>query len=120
MSTTACCRMLLHTFAGCRRLSQAVACCRMLSHAVTCCRMLLHAVFPPGRSWWQFSVTRLEDTTSDDAVRHHLQKAGVEVKEVWLLRSKIKRTKTAKVKDAREHRDKAINPALGFRAIQKG
>ena len=59
------------------------------------------------RDFWQFSVTRLEETTTEDAVRRHLHNAGIEVKEVWMLSSKIKGTKTAKIRVAKEHRDRA-------------
>ena len=55
---------------------------------------------------------RLEVNTTIDSVRSHLHRAGVEVIDVWLLNSQIKGTKTAKVRVAREHRDKAKNPAL--------
>ena len=61
----------------------------------------------PPRDFWQFSVTRLDEKTTDDAVRRFLHKAGVEVKEVWMLPSKFKGTKTAKIRVAREHREKA-------------
>ena len=46
----------------------------------------------PPRNFWQFSVTRLDEKTSDDAVRRALHKAGVEVHEVWMLSSKFKGT----------------------------
>ena len=64
------------------------------------------------RDFWQFSVTRLEATTTDDAVRRHLHNAGIEVKEVWMLGSKIKGTKTAKIRVAKEHRERAKSAAL--------
>ena len=64
------------------------------------------------RDYWQFSVSRLVNSTTDDSVRRHLHKAGIEVKEVWLLNSQVKGAKTAKIRVAREHREKAKNPAI--------
>ena len=66
----------------------------------------------PPRDYWQFSVTRLDEKTTDDAVRRALHRAGVEVRDVWMLKSKFRGTKTAKIRVAREHRDKAKNREL--------
>ena len=66
----------------------------------------------PLRDYWQFSVTRLEERTTDDAVRRVLHSAGVEVQEVWMLNSKFRGTKTAKIRVAREHREKAKNQSI--------
>ena len=57
-------------------------------------------------------MTRLEETTTDDAVRRHLHSAGIEVKEIWMLTSKIKGTKTAKIRVAKEHRERAKDAKL--------
>ena len=64
------------------------------------------------RDFWQFSVTRLEEKTTEDAVRRHLQGSGIEVREIWMLGSKVKGTRTAKIRVAREHRERAKNPEL--------
>ena len=66
----------------------------------------------PPRNFWQFSVTRLDEKTTDDAVRRVLHLAGVEVREIWMLNSKIKGTRTAKIRVAREHREKAKNQSI--------
>ena len=66
----------------------------------------------PPRDHWQFSVNRLEEKTTDDEVRRHLHKQGIEVRDVWMLRSNIKGTKTAKIKVARAHRERAKNVAI--------
>ena len=64
------------------------------------------------RDFWQFSVSRLKETTTDDAVRRHLQSAGIEVREVWMLASKFKGTKTAKIRVAKEHKDRAKSASI--------
>ena len=72
----------------------------------------LKGVPPRALTWFQFSVTRLEENTSDQAVLRHLQSHGIEVKEVWMLSSQIEGTKTAKVRVAREHKERAKAPSL--------
>ena len=72
----------------------------------------LKGVPPQSKIWYQFSVTRLDVTTSQDDVRRHLHQSGIEVKEIWLLNSQLKGTKTAKVRVSIEHRERAKNPAL--------
>ena len=54
----------------------------------------------------------MEENTTDDEVRRHLQKEGIEVRDVWMLRSNIKGTKTAKIKVARAHRQRAQAASL--------
>ena len=54
----------------------------------------------------------LEKNTTENDVRRHLQKEGVEVREIWMLESKFKGTSTAKIRVAKEHRFKATNPSI--------
>ena len=72
----------------------------------------LKGIAPLPRDYHQFSVTRLDDKTSSDDVTRHLQKEGIQVNDVWMLQSKIKGSKTAKIRVAREHRDRAKCPSL--------
>ena len=73
----------------------------------------LKGVPPPARSnHWIFGVTRLAESTTIDLVKRHLQQSGIEVQDVWILNSKVKGTKTAKVRVAIEHRERAKSPAL--------
>ena len=72
----------------------------------------LKGVLIPSRDYWQFSVTRLEEQTTDDAVRRHLHSAGIEVKDIWMLGSKLKGTRTAKIRVAKEHKERAKDPSL--------
>ena len=62
--------------------------------------------------WWQFAINRLDTSTTSDEVKRHLQSKGIEVVDVWLLQSQIEGTKTAKVRVAREHGERAKDPAL--------
>ena len=64
------------------------------------------------RDYWQFSVSRLEDKTTADAVKRHLHTAGIEVRDIWMLASKVKGAKTAKIRVAKEHKEKAKDPSL--------
>ena len=45
-------------------------------------------------------------------MRRDLHKHGIEVKDVWLFKSGIKGTKTAKVRVAKEHRERAKAPDI--------
>lgn len=72
----------------------------------------LEAVASPVRDYWDLSVTRLKDNTTPDKVKSSLQGYGVEVKETWVFNSRIQGAKTAKVRVAREHKDKAKTPAF--------
>ena len=78
----------------------------------TSCEGGLKGVPNASRDYWQFSVSRLEDKTTDDAVKRHLQAAGIEVRDVWMLTSKVKGARTAKIRVAKEHKEKAKNPSL--------
>ena len=73
---------------------------------------VLEGVAPFVRCHWDIAVNRLKDTVTSDLVRSHLQSKGIEVKDVWLLTSGIKGTKTAKVRVAREHKDRVKDENL--------
>ena len=53
-----------------------------------------------------------QDTATADKVKSHLHKFGIEVRDVFILSSKIQGTKSAKVRVAREHRDRAKSPEI--------
>ena len=72
----------------------------------------LEGVPPVIRDFWDLSVSRLKETATADKVKTHLQKYGIEVREVFILSSKIRGTKSAKVRVAREHRDRAKSPDI--------
>ena len=57
----------------------------------------LEGVPPMVRDFWDLSVTRLNETTTADKVKSHLHQHGIEVRDVFILTSKIKGTKAAKV-----------------------
>ena len=63
-------------------------------------------------SFWQYSVTYLDGKTTNDDVRKNLHKHGIEVREIWMLNSQVKGTRTAKIRVAREHKDRAKNPSI--------
>ena len=59
------------------------------------------------RDYWDLSVRRLVDSTTEEQVRRQLHFHGIEVKEIFILPSHFKGTKAAKVRVALEHREKA-------------
>ena len=69
----------------------------------------LKGVAKQTRDYWQFSVNRLDESTTEEAVRRHLHQQGIEVKEIWMLKSQIKGTRTAKIRVAREHKERATS-----------
>ena len=70
----------------------------------------LEGVAPIAKDYWEISVTRLAESTTADKVKAHLQNKGIEVKEVFLLSSKIKGTKAAKVRVDVAHKERAKSP----------
>ena len=72
----------------------------------------LEGVPPVTRDYWDLSVSRLSLTATPDRVKHHLQAHNIDVREVFVFDSKIKGTKSAKVRVSIEHRDKAKNGNL--------
>ena len=67
---------------------------------------ILEAVPSAPRDFWDISVSRLKDTTTDDQIRRQLHQHGIEVKDIFLIPSKIKGTKAARVRVFREHRNR--------------
>ena len=52
-------------------------------------------------------MSRLSLNSTPDKIKHHLQAQGIEVKDVYVFDSKIKGTKSARVRVCLEHREKA-------------
>ena len=73
---------------------------------------ILKAVPPESKIYGQFAIYRLEDKTTADSVRRHLHEKGIEVANVWMLGSSINGTKTAKVRVAKAHEDRAKDPSI--------
>ena len=85
---------------------------RKLATTGTNSKATLKGVPPISRHTAQFAVYRFEETTKAEDIRQHLHKEGIEVKDVWMLGSTIKGTKTAKIRVDREHEKKAKNPSI--------
>ena len=64
------------------------------------------------RDFWDISVSRLVETTTVDQVKRHLQESGIEVKEVYVFPSKIKGTKSAKVRVVLQHKERVKDAQL--------
>ena len=54
------------------------------------------------KDFWQIFVSRLGESTTADQVKRHLHESGIEVKDVFILNSKRKGTKSAKIRVALE------------------
>ena len=67
---------------------------------------ILEGVAPLTRDYVEVFISRLSESSTIDKVKRHLHDHGIEVKDVYLLNSKRKGTKSAKVRVALEHRDK--------------
>ena len=72
----------------------------------------LEGVAPFVRDFWDISVSRLRETVTADKVRTHLHKHGIEVRDVFILSSKIRGTKAAKVRVALEQKDRVKSPEI--------
>ena len=72
----------------------------------------LRGVAPRSHSFHQFSITYLNENTTCDEIRRHLHTKGVEVRQIWLLNSNVKGTKTAKIRVEKEQEMRAKNPAI--------
>jgi hypothetical protein len=72
----------------------------------------LEGVPRPTKDYWEISVLRLKDTTTEDQVRTHLQGQGIDVKEVYVFPSKIRGTKSSKVRVALEQKDRVKDENL--------
>ena len=73
---------------------------------------VLEGVAKPKRDHWDIAVLRLKLGTSDLQIKSHLQAKGIEVKEVYIIPSKIKGTVSAKVRVALEHKNRALDAAI--------
>ena len=67
----------------------------------------LEGVAPRVKDFWDLFLCNLSDKATDFQIKSHLQGHAVEVKDVWMLNSKKKGTKSAKVRIAIEHKNKA-------------
>ena len=54
----------------------------------------------------------MSPTATSDKVKFHLQGHGIEVREVFMLNSRIKGTKAAKVRVALEQKDRVKSPEI--------
>ena len=72
---------------------------------------ILEGVAKQKRDHWDIAILRLKTGTSQDLVRTHLLSKAIEVKEVFIIPSKIKGTVSAKVRVALEDKDRALDPA---------
>ena len=63
-------------------------------------------VAPFIRDFWDVSISRMSPTATSDKVKFHLQGHGIEVRDVFMLNSRIKGTKAAKVRVALEQKDR--------------
>ena len=72
----------------------------------------LEGVAPNVKNYAELSISRLSVSTTSDKVKSHLHKHGIEVRDVFILSSKINGTKSAKVRVAIEQRDRAKSPDI--------
>ena len=72
----------------------------------------LLGVAPRVKDFFDLFVSNLTETITDFQLKTYLQGHAVEVKDVWLLNSKKKGTKSAKVRIAIEHRNKAKDAGI--------
>ena len=72
----------------------------------------LEGVAPIVKDYTELSISRLRDTVTADKVKSHLHKHGIEVRDVFILSSKINGTKSAKVRVAIEQKERAKSPDI--------
>ena len=72
----------------------------------------LLGVAPRVKDFFDLFVSNLTETITDFQLKTYLQGHAIEVKDVWLLNSKKKGTKSAKVRIAIEHRNKAKDAGI--------
>ena len=77
----------------------------------------LEGVAPRVKDFFDLFVSNLSETTTDFQLKTCLQGHAIEVKDVWLLNSKKKGTKSAKVRIAIEHRNKAKDAGIWSKHI---
>ena len=73
---------------------------------------VLAGVAPFVRDYWDVFVSRLSDEATDEKVKRHLHEYGIEVRDVWMLKSKQKSTKSARVRVALEHKTKVKDDSM--------
>ena len=67
---------------------------------------VIEGVAPRVRDYWDFFVSRLSENATDVQIKRHLQEHGIEVRDVFMLKSKQIFTKSAKVRVDRAHKDR--------------
>ena len=72
----------------------------------------LEGVVPFVRDFWDLSVSRLSPSSTADQLAFYLQESHIDVKEVYIFDSKIKGTKSAKVRISIEHKENAKDEAI--------
>ena len=72
----------------------------------------LEGVAPIVKNYAELSISRLKDSVTSDKVKTHLHKHGIEVRDVFILSSKINGTKSAKVRVAVEQKERAKSPDI--------
>ena len=72
----------------------------------------LEGVAPFVKNYIEISISRLKDSVTSDKVKSHLHKHGIEVRDVFILSSKINGTKSAKVRVAIEHKERVKSPDI--------
>ena len=72
----------------------------------------LEGVAPFIKDFWDVSISRLSPTVTSDKVKFHLQGHGIEVRDVFILNSRIRGTKAAKVRVALEQKDRVKSPEI--------
>ena len=78
----------------------------------------LKGVAPYVKDFWDIFVSRLSEETTDDQIKRHLQERGIEVKDVFMLNSKRKGTKSAKVRVVLEHKNRVKDEKLWSKHIR--
>jgi hypothetical protein len=64
------------------------------------------------KDFWEVSVSHLEETTIADQVKSHLHQHGIKVRDVWVFASKIKGTKSSRVRITLEQRERIKDPKV--------
>jgi hypothetical protein len=79
---------------------------------------ILKGVPPPAKDFWDISVFRLSEAATEDKVKTFLQGHGVEVREVFVFASKVKGTKSSKVRVALVRKVRAMDENIWPSQIQ--
>ena len=77
-----------------------------------CAATTLEGVAPIKRDFWEVSVSRLKEDTSQEKLKTHIQSQGIEVRDVFVFPSKIKGTVSAKVRVDLAHRDRVKEQSI--------